>query len=84
MDFDPVMISMVRKIAPLLLAEDITGVQPMKGDLLNNVLNVKVSSKEHNPVQGELIHDLMQGCLRYYGTEYIPVSLWTKIKLTGL
>lgn len=36
------------------------------------------------PKEGNSVHSFTKGWLIYYGTEYIPVDTWWKIKIAGL
>jgi hypothetical protein len=82
--FDPVLIQMVRKITPTLMAEHLVGVQPLQDDLFKNVLRMSIVQDTQIPKQGSLIHSFIYGWQRFYGTEFISEDLWIQLKIKGL
>lgn len=77
-------IDLIRRTIPTLMAEELTSVQPMSGDMLPAVLKL---FKEYTPreyTQGERVHDFALGWLRYYGTEFISEDLWIRLKIKRL
>ena len=41
--------------------------------------------QRHHPTQGERMHCIRRGWLRYFGTEWVPELAWVfRIKIRGL
>jgi hypothetical protein len=71
-----------KQLMPKVLAEDIAGVQPMMENV-GKIFTFKNSSM-FEPKQGALQHSFVEGWQCYYGTQWISVDLWLKIKIKGL
>ena len=78
MNYD-MLIPIIRKAYPQIMAEELASVQPMNGDIFSDI--IKMSAVEYIPKQNELIHDFIRGWLRYYGTQYIPERDWNWIMI---
>lgn len=84
----PVRMSIIRKILPELLAQELCSVQPMTSGV--EIFNVRRSSDRRvfdmteTFKNGTLRHSFLTGWERYYHGEWIPHDLWLKIKIAGL
>ena len=77
-------IPLLRTIDPRVLAQELTGVQPMTMGGHAFSLRYIESSKLPKPIQGAWRHDFLFGNQRYYGTQWIAEQVWVKIKIKGL
>lgn len=78
-----ILIPIIRREMPKLFAHEMASTQPVNisGKVLKAIWE-QTSNRKYK--QGELVHDFAKGWLRYYGTEFIPLDLWLKIKIKGL
>lgn len=74
----------IKQIVPRLLAEEICGVQPMTEPIDGLFKLRSIRSSIDKVKDGELCHSFTDGWLVGYGTEWISVDLWWKIKIAGL
>lgn len=44
----------------------------------------RVATTIYRPHQGERMHCIVRGWLRYYGTQWVPELVWLRIKMRGL
>jgi hypothetical protein len=79
----PILIPRIQ--TPTSLVEDIIGVQPMMDDSGENfVLKITPTYGEREYSQGDWQHSFLNGWQIYYGTDWIDIDVWWKIKVAGL
>lgn len=83
-----ILIPMIRKVLPELVARDIVGVQPMQ-DSAGDIFKYKtVTYTEDDPPpipnEGDRRHVFGQGWQIFYGGDWISEHVWLKLKLAGL
>jgi len=74
---DKILIPLIRKAAPSLIASELVSVQPMADDTLTNFLSIRETTWEEERqwlLLGDVIHDFVYGWMVYDGDDYIPVS----------
>lgn len=77
-------IPIIRRMAPAVLAEQLVSVQPMTG--AGGIFELRHVTQQSlpEPLQGNRRHSFLKGWQRYYGNQWIAESVWIKIKIKGL
>ena len=72
----------IKRLCPDTLAHDILSVQSMTAET-GHALKV-LTTPGPAPKEGDVMHSLLEGWMRFYGDEWIHESAWIKIKQGGL
>ena len=67
-----VLLPMMRRIMPELMAGELASVQPMSEEVGDSLFSLKVRDKPLRPRFGEIIHSFIEGWLIYDGNKHIP------------
>ena len=74
----------IKKVVPHIMAEQLCGVQPMSQPI-NSLFKLRSIRGGSDIVKdGTTRHSFTDGWQVAYGTEWISVDLWWKIKIAGL
>ena len=78
-----VILPVIKKVFPTATLDEIIGSQPMTGESHSFKFRV-VDGDEPPPKEGTKRHVFSRGWEVYYGNEWIPESVWMKIKISGM
>jgi len=75
---DSILIPIIRKVVPSIIAEDIMNVQPMNSDIFDSSKFIKHEYYEGEYDFGDIIHNFIKGYMAYNGNKFINIDEFRK------
>lgn len=85
-DFRKILLPMIRRVMPTVIAHDLMNVQPMTGEV-GKIFTLKAVTHEQIEElakEGATRHVFGRGWERFYGGEWISDDLYWKLKIKGV